>query len=548
MPYTVSSTISHLHPYDFIAWGDEVPGILALVSAAREYHRQTGKSPRSLLMYHRSSRDGIGGHLVRGLLGYLDRSHPDRVRDSCELSIFGDAPAIYKEFLRRSSTDEETGIALEPLKAEVTLRQLLKAAQIDLLSSVTLQSALKQGDRLTSIELANGEVYSAGQWIDASVNAELAQLAGVKKLPGFATLGLPEAELPVTLVFETQGLSVKRLQAIEAQYLKRFNNASDREAQHWLEVAAGGDPQLLQQFRTTLAADYRQKKTLCIGRDYMDVRSQALSIAYHAFRGTKLSLAESNVILDRANIAVLPFDRLLWNALLIRVTATRAEALAKLGAKPTTEMLQEMSFVETWLSSLHSGAVAVKPAIELYIRHAGNVTDVIDPLSGAKMLAGGVGAQEAIGSFSYGFDVRGGIAGLAERAAAQGIAFYQPHQYPFFNIGIQHALLKPVSNLAVVSPASGFTGYGCAAGRIVEFNVAVGQGVGIACALAQLSDRPVAAISNTEVRLVLEATARLPQIYGRGDAIAARQLKEFETRMAASEPQQPQNPLQSVSA
>ena len=59
--------------YDVIGFGDEVPGVLALVSAAREYRRCTGKALRTLLMFKGNSQEGVGGHLVRGGLAYLDR-------------------------------------------------------------------------------------------------------------------------------------------------------------------------------------------------------------------------------------------------------------------------------------------------------------------------------------------------------------------------------------------------------------------------------------------------------------------------------------------
>jgi hypothetical protein len=531
----MTSLMTNNYSYDFIGFGDEVPGVLALVCAAREYRRQTGQYPHSLLMFKRNSHEGIGGHLVRGKLGYLDRSHPARQQDCCNLNVFGDAPAIYKEFLRRSGTDEEIGIALDPAKADLTLRQMLHEAEIDILSSVNIQSVLKQGQLMTGIKITDGNTYCAKQFIDSTVNAELAQLAGVKKKTGFETLGLPESELPVTLVFETKGLSVEHLKAIELHYLKRLNDAFDIEAQRDLEVATGSDAQLLRQLRTQLSEDWDQLKTMSAGRDYVDVRSFALSIAYHAFRGTKLSLAESHIILDKANIAVLPHNRLLWNALLIEVNASQSESLAKGGARPTDVMLQEISFLKTWLKSL--GATAVFPASELYIRHAGNVTDVMSPLSGAKMLAGGVFRRDALGTFSYSFDVRGGIAGVAARAIAQGTSLFESRQHPQFNLGIQHALLKSVPNLAVVSPASGFTGYGCTAGRIVEFNVGVGQGVGIACALAVLRNQPVANISDTQVRRSLQQMDALPKIYEQIDAMGSERLYEFETRMAEKLPQ-----------
>ena len=497
--------------YDFIGFGDEVPGILALVSAAREHRRQTGSYPRGLLIFKGNGQMGIGGHLVRGRLSYLDRSHvPFNIRQSFGLGSFGDAPSLYKEFLRRADVDQ---IALDPRKADVVLRQMLSEANVDTLGGVEIASVVKEGDRLAGINLTKGETYLAKQFIDATVNAELAQFAGVRKLRGFETFGLPDSELSVTLTFETQGLSVSRLQAIESIYLQRFGNPADQEAQGWLRSATGNDPALAQQIRQDLRDSQGNLKGLWAGSDYVDVRSKALSLAYHAFRGTKLSLSHSGAILDNANIAILPGNRLSWNALLFDVNASQAEALARASAQPTALMLKEMRFVQQWFKSL--GAASVTPASELYIRHAGNVADVVEPLSGAQMLAGGVPESEALGTFGYAFDVRGGIAGIERVANQQGITSLRFRE-PLFNVGIRHAIARSVPNLAIVSPASGFTGFACSAGRIVEFNVAVGQVVGIACSIALRSGRTLAEIANDEVRQVLADTGRLSRIYGQG--------------------------------
>jgi FAD dependent oxidoreductase len=522
--------------YDFIGFGDEVPGILALVAAAREHRRQTGSYPRSLLVFKGNEQLGIGGHLVRGRLSYLDRSHvPFNIRQSFGLGSFGDAPSLYKEFLRRADVDQ---IALDPRRADVVLRQMLSEANVDTLGGVEIASVVRDGDRLAGINLTKGEIYLGTQFIDATVNAELAQFAGVRKLKGFETFGLPNSELSVTLTFETEGLSISRLQAIESIYLQRFANPADQEAQGWLEAATGNDAALAQQLRQDLRDSLGNLKGLWAGNDYADVRSKALSLAYHAFRGTKLSLSESGAILDNANIAVFPGNRLSWNALLFDVNADDAEALARASAQPTAAMLKEMRFVQQWFKSL--GATAVTPAPELYIRHAGNVADVVEPLSGAQMLAGGVPETEALGTFGYAFDVRGGIAGIGEVASQQGISSLR-FQEPLFNVGIRHAIARSVPNLAIVSPASGFTGFAASAGRIVEFNVAVGQGVGIACSLAALSDRTLVDVANEEVHQVLAQTGRLSRIYGQGRpeaqllAMAEQQLGDTTLTIASAE-------------
>ncbi|MGA7936882.1 MAG: FAD-dependent oxidoreductase [Kovacikia sp.] len=524
-----AATSSIVRFYDLIGFGDEVPGILAIVSAAREFNRQTGRKLKTLLMFKGNSLDGVGGHLVRGGLAYLDRSNvPSDIQKSLGLPAFGDPAAIYKEFLQRAGVVQ---IALDPRKADFALRRMLSEAGVDIISRVQIQSVIKEGSRLTGIQLTRGETYLAKQFIDSTVNAELAQAAGVDKLQGFGTFGLPASELPVTLVFETEGLSIQRLKDVELSYLKRFINLNDSEAQGFLKIAAGSDPVLAEQFRQGLVNAQGQPKTMYVGQDHIDISCRALSIAYHSFRGKKLFLPESGVTLDQANIAVLPGGRLSWNALLFYTTGSQAEALARGAAKPTAAMLEEMQFIEKWFKSI--GATAVRSASELYIRHAGNVVGVTEPLSGARMLEGGVFSDEALGTFGYYLDVRGGITGLGAKASEKGISNISFHTPPLFNVGIRHTLIKNVPNLAVVSPGSGFDGYACAAGRIVEFNVAVGQGVGIAATLAIVKNKNLADIKNREVRQILVQTGRLSRIYGRSYSTEASRLQAFETALIA---------------
>jgi hypothetical protein len=514
--------------YDFIGFGDEIPGIFALVAAAREYRRRTGSNPRGLLMFKGNSKEGVGGHLVRGMLAYLDRSNvPEDVRQRTGLGFFGDPCSLYKELLQRAGV---TQIALDATKANLALRGMLSESGIDIISKIEIKAVLKEGRNLSAIRLTNGETYSAKQFIDATVNAELAQAADVPKLRGFGTFGLPDSEMPVTLVFETEGLSLGALRDVELAYLRRFTNVADKEAQRFLAIAAGNDPAFADRLRRGLINENGYLRTLHAGSDYVDIGSHALSIAYHSFRGKKLSLAESGAVLDPGNVAMLPGNRLAWNAMLFRVNGQEAEALARGAAKPTAEMMVEIGWIDRWFRSL--GAKSVRPALELYIRHAGNITAVAEPLRGHHMLSGGVSASEAIGTFAYHFDVRGGISGLGLRANSMGISSISFSTPPVFNIGIRHTLVKSVPNLAVVSPGSGFDGYACSAGRIVEFNAAVGQGLGIAAAIALLGKRNLLDITNLEVRQVLNATGLTPRIYGRSNVVEAMRLQEFETVLA----------------
>lgn len=521
------SSATPTRTYDIIGFGDEVPGVLALVSASREFQRRLQRKPRALLMFKGHSQQGIGGHLVRGGLAYLDRSNvPPEVRQSNGLPTFGDPCFLYKEFLQRSQVQQ---IALDPVKADVALRAMLREANVDIVSQVEIRAVLRDGALIKGIQTNRGETYLARQFIDSTVNAELAQFAGVDKWRGFETFGLPESELPVTLVFETEGLAPQRLREIELSLLKRFNNPADTTAQNFIFMAAGQNQRLAEQFRLEMEESLNRSRFMHIGQDFIDVRCRALSIAFHSFRGRALSLKGAGFILDQANIAVLGPNRLSWNALMFFTTGSQAEALARGAARPTPAMLEEIKHLDRWFKSL--GATRVRAFPELYIRHAGNITDAVAMLSGADMLHGGVATDEALGTFGYHLDVRGGIDGLGPKALEKGINSISFHHPPLFNIGIQHALIRSVPNLAVVSPGSGFEGYACAAGRIIEFNVGVGQGLGIAAAIALQSGRPLATISNLEVRRVLEQTRQISKIYGRAEPMEAARLAKFETRL-----------------
>ena len=379
------------------------------------------------------------------------------------------------------------------------------------------------------------------------MNAELSTCAGVAKRTGFGTLGVPDTELPVTLVFETEGLSAQQLKDREAHFLKRFRDSGDKESQKWIEIAAGGSSsRRVKSLKDRLGSKPdagEDKKSLFFKNDgdHIDFRSPAISIAYHAFAGTEFdpdSMAGNGSRLDQANIAILDGrgasgHKLSWNALLFRVSATEADELAKTGAKPTKAMLEEFEKVKTFFIKT-LGAKSVRHASELYIRHAGNVAAeaVKKTLSGSDMLRNSLSASEALGTFGYHFDVRGGIEGLG--AAIEHLSISLKFAQPLFNYGIDHTKLKAFRNTAVVSPASGFTGLAASAGRIVEFNVGVGQSVGIAIATALSNRQDLYDVSNREIHQVLETTGKLPKLFGDSTDIGDMAKLESGVRLSSS--------------
>ena len=510
---------SAVRTYDVIGFGDEVPGVLAVVAAVREFRRRTGRTPRSLIMSPSSLDLGLGGHLVRGRLSYLDRSHVHpSLRKRYGLKTFGAPASLYEEFLERSGVLD---IGLDWRKADRALRAMVAESGTELLGEVEVAQVSQDGGAIASVQLRNGNTYEGKVFIDSTVNGQLLQAAGGQVSPGFSSLGLPDSALPVTLVFETQGLSVELLQRTELTAIARVLNPRDTEAQGYLRAAATDANGQVNQgkidyWRGRMADGNGNPLKMAVGRDFIDVRCHALSILYHAYRGTQLDLKSSGAIFDVANVARLPGGRLSWNALLCYVDATEAGVLAQNRSQPNDWIRQEMEWVRRWMLSL--GATAVEAAPELYIRYTGGMAYPRRPLSGAQMLAGGVARGEGLGTFSYKFDVRGGISGLGAKAAAKDYSSlkFLSQVVPSFNYGIDHALPRSTSNLALISPASGFSGVAAAAGRIVELNCGVGQGVGIGAAIAKTQNRALSTVQNRDVQQVLAATGQLPTLYGVG--------------------------------
>ena len=53
------------------------------------------------------------------------------------------------------------------------------------------------------------------------------------------------------------------------------------------------------------------------GEDYIDVRSPALSVAYHSFRGKSLSLSASG--------ALVLYEVMHWNSCIVKISAMRVD-------------------------------------------------------------------------------------------------------------------------------------------------------------------------------------------------------------------------------
>ncbi len=505
---TANAQLNHPQEYDVIVFGDEIPGVMTAIKVKRELEKRNGQAKVALITEGDTKR-GIGGHLVRGGLAYLDRNQVPRDMRG-ELGTFGASSQLYQEFLDLTGTE---AIALDRFRATKAFENLFLRERIDLIGNVKLQSVATASKSVCSLTTVDNGSFVAEQFIDATQGGKLAEMSGVEMTMGFAQVGLPDSSLSVGWVFEVYGKDIQQLQQIEVGLIERFLDRSDRQAQDWLTIASGNDAEKLADFKQSFTDAYDKPAIMYQATpDSADVRALAFSGAYHGKTNTLFDLRKSQGILDRANIAVLD-NRLSLNALLFDVNATQARELSNNGAQPTPAMMEIGKEVETFFQSL--GIPQIEFMDELYIRTAGQIAESLDDLTATKMADGGVPVEEALGTFSYHLDARGGIAGLRERAIAAGIHEIRSVLMPTFNYGFRHTLPVEYENLAVLSPASGFGGLGTTAGRIVEFNVSVGEGLAIATAIANTEGRSLHSITNQEVK---QALGYNPQIYGRASS------------------------------
>ena len=487
--------------FDVIVYGDEPAGVMTALELSRQLPRLAGRpKPRIALLTHSDLRAGLGCTIARSGLAYLDRNQVPRDMWGV-LPPFAPSSDLYRRFLRLTGVQQ---IAVDPRQASRAFRRALARARITLLAGVeptgteleraaAADGGTPQGEgseRLCVIETAGHGRLGADLFIDASLGADLAHRASVPFLRGLGPRGLSRESISLGWIFEVEGLSITQLRNLEEQLTRRLLDRRDREAQHWLV----GWPAYRNNRQRLLAdlVDQRGNPLLLYSAtsDSADQQSPALSIAVHGEQGLAPGLRRAPARMDAANVAILP-DRLSFNALLFRNSAAQNREVIARHGRPLGWMVPAAADVESFF--LRHGARRVHWMPELYIRSADQIAHPRMALSAGLMARGGVPRPEALGTFSYHLDFRGGISA------------YVPPAKPTFNFGYRHTLPREVSNLAVLGPASGFGGLGQGAGRIIELNISVGQGLAIASALALARRLPLAAVDPREVARLMPA-------------------------------------------
>jgi len=464
-----------VRPCEVLVVGDEVESVITAVSAARAGVK---------VILARRSLGPLGGLSVRGGLSYMD------VTVECLTGIF-------HEFYQRAGV---VRIALNPERAHLVLYQMLTEAGVEVVSGVEPQVLLDNTGSPDLVELkrthqhpeaddAASVFLSPKVLIDATPDADVARALGVPYLKGLGDLlGEDQNFLGVSPVFRITGVPEAGLRAFEARIRQNPNLPGI------LEKALPYHPQ-------SLRDEYVTRPTFAPpDQDYLDILNPVIGIDYHIWRhGTPSSYSTAPIAIDGGNISRLSDGSLGFNGLVARADALGLEpdaifegliALSQGGPTPAC-LLEEMRHFETYLREMGGflEAVVVPPA-ELYVRQTLTLLSRQN-MTAQQAIEGGVSRDKAVGTFSYWLDLRG--AQLWKRYPGEELP------KPVFNVGLDVALpLSPaIRNFAFIGRSAGYSPIGQGTGRIVQHNSMLGEGVGVAAALAALSGSSLTEIADT---------------------------------------------------
>ena len=469
--------------FDVIVYGDEPAGVMTALELQRQLRARAGvRHPRIALLHSDALNAPIGGTISRSGLAYLDRNQvpPDLRSDH---PLFAPSSALYRRFLQLTGVRV---IAVDPRRAAHAFAKALKAEGITVLADAQLGRVTLEGQRLCSLVSTRYGSLGAAYFVDASLGADLAHRAGVPFISGLGPPGFARDSIALGWVFEVYGLSLEAVREAETRLTDRLLDANDDEAQRWLALwpEYRGRPSRHQLITDLL--DPLGRPLLAYGAtvDSADQQSPVFAIAFQGQNGIPPRSPNWRVRLDQANIAILP-GRLSFNALIFHNDAAQNRRVLADQARPLTWMQPTALAVTRFFRRLGASRVVWMP--ELYVRSADEIAHSVQPLSAIQMAQGGVAAAQALGTFTYPLDFRGGL------------SRFVPPARPTFNFGYRHTLPREVSNLAVLGPAAGYGGLGEGAGRIIELNISVGQGLATAIALAVKQQLPLAAVDPVTV-------------------------------------------------
>ncbi|MCC3436255.1 FAD-dependent oxidoreductase [Microcoleus sp. PH2017_05_CCC_O_A] len=470
--------------FDVVVYGDEVPGICAAIWAKKTL----GEKGKVAVVRSNYATALLGGVLTRGGLGYVDLDKiPDWYRQPYA--------QCFREFLDKANVPES---CLEPKTADKALREMLSEAGVKLISHSTLTPHVVD-KKIEYAEVKESNIkIQANSFIDVTQDAELARKAGLSYYTGYESQNIKSKNetLAVSVVPTITGLTMADFRKIEDDILYDTPLVEKIKA----SITKYKDPASTEFWMRNFLSPIYQAY-----RDGYNIRSVAIGAAYHVDRNLPFT-QDKGFFFDKANVCAYKDNSLSWNGFLFKYQVDELMKMEANGRKPNAEMVKEMSHLQEWLQKKSGKDVRVFIPEEIYIRQTLNVRDVVAPLSGKEIIKGGTDAEKSIGSFSYDFDLRGGVKDLESRIPP----------LPTYNFGIESALASKVSNLAIVGRSSGYVGMAVSVGRIATVNIYQGQGVGVAAGLASKLGVPLNTITSSKTRETLETlTGKTTYLSGR---------------------------------
>jgi FAD dependent oxidoreductase len=470
--------------FDIVVYGDEVPGICAAIWAKKTL----GANGTVAVVRSNYATALLGGVLTRGGLGYVDLDKiPDWYRQPYA--------QCFREFLDKANVPES---CLEPKQADKALKEMLSEAGVEVISHSTLTPHVVD-KKIEYAEVKESNIkIKANSFIDATQDAELARKAGLSYYTGYESQNIKSKNetLAVSVVPIITGLTMADFGKIEDDILYDTPLVEKIKASITKYKDSASTEFWMRNFWSTIYQAYR---------DGYNIRSAALGAAYHVDRNLPFT-QDKGFFFDKANVCVYKDNSLSWNGFLFKYQVDELMKMEANARKPTPEMVKEMSHLQEWLQKKSGKDARVFIPEEIYIRQTLNVRDVVDPLTGQEIIKGGTEAEKSIGSFSYDFDLRGGVKDLESRIPP----------LPTYNFGIESALASKVSNLAIVGRSSGYVGMAVSVGRIATVNIYQGQGVGVAAGLASKLGVPLNTITSSKTRETLETlTGKTTYLSGR---------------------------------
>ncbi len=482
--------------FDVLVAGDEVESLLTAVSAAR-----AGASVAVI----RRSTGRLGGLSVRGGLSYMD------ITPEFATGLFG-------EFLKRVGV---VRVALNPPRADAVLHEMLREAGITLFSGVeaVVETDEEGYPAVVNCHTADEEFQlEPTVVIDATPDADLTRPLGVPYMMGLGEiLGPEENFLGISPVFRISGVDYRALQAFEEALRQK------PEAKTLLETALKyHTPERRQEYltRPTYAPD---------DMDYLDILNPLIGIDFYRWRHGRVDdYADAAIFIDGANISRLEDGSLGFNGLVARPQKLDLHfddllALSQGGPIPGG-LMEEMAAFERYLREAGGfERASVIPPQEMYVRQTLNLLSR-KPMTAIDTIRGGVEPGLAVATFSYWLDLRG--TQLWRKFPGEELP------KPVFNIGLEVALpgFPHLENLGFVSRSAGYSPLGQGTGRIVQHDALLGEGLGIAAALASQTDTP---LSEYAQKRIGEVQAVLKHRYGEAWQIAGRPTAD-EAAIAAS--------------